>query len=64
MNPRLVHDTAVAIAQTCLDVVSSSVHPSCHKDVWDEFYTIAKAGIEAFCVYQDRINQRLRPLDN
>ena len=37
---RLQHDTAVAIAQACLDVVASCVHPSCHKDAWEAFYEL------------------------
>ena len=63
-NQRLQHDTAVAIAKACLDVVVSCVHPSCHKDAWDEFYMIAKSGIEAYCLQADRTDKRLRPFKN
>jgi hypothetical protein len=64
MNPRLQHDTAVAIANACLDVIATCVHPSCHQDAWEEFYQIAQAGIEAYCLHDDRMQRRLRPLDN
>jgi hypothetical protein len=64
MNARLQHDTAVAIAKACLDVIASCVHQSCHKDAWDEFYAIARAGIEAYELHVDRMQRRLRPTDN
>ena len=64
MNQRLQHDAAVAIAQACLDVVASCVHPSCHKEAWDEFYRIAVAGLEAFCIQAERMQQRLKPSAN
>jgi hypothetical protein len=64
MNQRLQHDTAAAIAKACLDVVASCIHPSCHKDAWDEFYMIAKSGIEVYEIKIERILHRLRPLQN
>jgi hypothetical protein len=63
-NQRLQHDAAVAIAKACLDVVASCIHPCCHKDAWDEFYMIAKSGIEAYEIQADRMLHRLRPLEN
>jgi hypothetical protein len=63
-NRRLQHDAAVAIAKACLDVVASCIHPSCHKDAWDEFYLIAKSGIEAYEIQADRMLHRLRPSRN
>lgn len=63
-NQRLQHDAAVAIATACLDVVASCIHPSCHKDAWDEFYMIAKSGIEAYEIQADRMQHRLRPSKN
>jgi len=63
-NQRLQHDAAVAIAKACLDVVASCIHPSCHKDAWDEFYMIAKAGIEAYEIRVERVQHRLHPSKN
>ena len=31
---------------------------------FDEFYVIAKAGIEAFCIQENRMLQRLNPTKN
>jgi len=64
MTKRLQHDAAVAIAKACLDVVASCVHPSCHKDAWDEFYLIAKSGIEDYEIQVDRMQHRLHPSNN
>jgi hypothetical protein len=61
---RLQHDAAVAIAQACLDAVASCVHPSCHKDAWQEFYQIARAGLESYEQMARRQEQRLRPSRN
>jgi hypothetical protein len=63
-NQRLQHDAATAIAQASLEVVESCVHPVCHKDAWEEFYRIALAGIEAYCLQQDRLQQRMNPTNN
>jgi hypothetical protein len=63
-NTRLQRDAAAAIAQASLDVVESCVHPSCHRDAWDEFFRIALAGIEAYCIQQDRMRHRLQPTSN
>jgi hypothetical protein len=63
-NQRLIHDAAVAIATACLDVVASCIHPSCHKDAWDEFYMIARSGIEAYEIQVNRTQHRLRPSKN
>lgn len=63
-NQRIQHDAAIAIAKACLDVVTSCVHPSCHKDAWEEFYLIVKAGIETYEIQNQRMLHRLRPCQN
>jgi hypothetical protein len=63
-NQRLQHDAAAAIAKACLDVVASCIHPCCHKDAWEEFYRIAKTGIETYEIHVDRMQHRLRPSRN
>ena len=64
MNQRLKHDTAVAIAQACLDVVASCIEPVCHPDAKEEFYHIAMAGMEALAIQEERMQQRLKPSTN
>ena len=63
-NQRLQHDAAFAIAKACLGVIASCVHPSCHKDAWEEFYLIAKAGIEAYEIQTHRMLHKLHSFNN
>jgi hypothetical protein len=63
-NQRLQHDAAAAIAKACLEVIASCIHPCCHKDAWEEFYRIAKIGIEAYEIQRQRMLQRLLPSRN
>ena len=64
MNQRLQHDCAMAMAKAILDVVASCVHPSCHKDAFEEFVAICQTGIDAYEIQVDRIQQRLHPCKN
>lgn len=64
VNQRLQHDAAVAIATTCLDVVSSCIHPALYQQAWESFYQAAKGGIEAYELQVDRMQQRLHPSKN
>lgn len=61
---RLRHDAAVAVAQANLNVVASQFPPSSHKDLWEQFYRIALAGLEALAIQEERMQQRLRPSRN
>jgi hypothetical protein len=63
-NQRLQHDAAVAIAKAYLDVIAPCIHPELHKQAWQWFYEVAKAGIEAYGVHVDRTQQRLHPSKN
>jgi len=63
-NQRFQHDAAVAIAKACLNVIASCVHPSCHKDAWEEFYMIVKSGIESYEIQTHRMLHRLHPSRN
>jgi hypothetical protein len=54
----------MAMAQAILDVVASCVHPSCHRDAFDEFVAICKAGVEAYEIQRERMQQRLKPSEN
>ena len=64
MSGRLTHDAAVAMAHALLD----RVKPCLREEEWrlalQEFYQICRAGIEAYNIQQDRMRQRIKPLDN
>ena len=63
-HERLINDTAMAIAQAMLDLVGPCIREETHSDAFAEFFTVAKAGLEAFCIQQDRMRQRLSPTKN
>jgi hypothetical protein len=59
MNQRLVHDTAVVMAKAILDIMKPCIREEEMRDAFSEFYVVCKAGIETFCIQQDRMQQRL-----
>jgi L-rhamnose mutarotase len=63
-NQRLQHDAAIAIAKACLDVIAPYIPPELHKQAWQSFYEVAKAGIEAYEIHVDRMQHRLHPSRN
>ena len=64
LNDRLAHDVAVAIAQATLDILENVIRPEDKLDAYSELYLIAKNGILAYCAQRERIQERLRPLEN
>jgi hypothetical protein len=63
-NPRLQHDAAFAMATALLDIVRDCIREDEHNDAFACFYETCKAGIEAFCIQQDRLFERLHPGKN
>jgi hypothetical protein len=63
-NQRLQHDAAVAIAKTCLGVISPCLPPALRQQAWKSFYQAAKWGIEAYELQVERMRQRLHPSKN
>jgi hypothetical protein len=64
-NPRLIHDTAYALALHLLRVFEPLLREEEKRDAFTECYEAAKAGIEAFCIQADREAVRLcRPSKN
>jgi hypothetical protein len=61
MNERLVHDAAMAMVQALIDQVGLPVEG---RPTVAEFYRICKAGIEAYEIGLNRMQRRLKPLDN
>jgi hypothetical protein len=64
VNERLVNDTVIAMAETLLDLISPSLREEEWRLAFDEFYVVCKAGIEAYCIQQDRLRERLNPMGN
>jgi hypothetical protein len=64
MNQRLCHDAAMAIATALLDTVRNCLREEEWLDARNEFYRIVLAGIEAMCIQDARMQQRLNPSSN
>jgi hypothetical protein len=64
MNQRLQHDTAFALAHVLLGIVQNCIRKDERRDAFDAFYDACRAGIEAYEVQVDRMQQRMKPLEN
>jgi hypothetical protein len=64
MNQRLVHDCALATAHALLKIVEPSLREADRLDALSEFYMACKAGIEAYCIQNERMLARLNPTRN
>jgi hypothetical protein len=64
MNTRLQHDAAFAMATALLEIVENCIREDERRDAFAEFYRVVHAGIEAFCVQDERMRQRLKPSNN
>jgi hypothetical protein len=62
MNQRLIHDTAFSTATMLLEVVGLCLPLEHQKAVFDEFYRVVKAGIEAHDLQQEQMENRLHPI--
>ncbi len=64
MNHRLIHDHAHLMAQEILATVRNRLYDHEHRDAWEQFCMIAKAGLERYEAERARMLHRLRPLNN
>jgi hypothetical protein len=58
-NQRLIHDIAYATALHLLQTVQGCLREEEHRDAFEEFYGIVKAGLEAFAIHDERRLERL-----
>jgi hypothetical protein len=63
-NQRLIHDVSRAMAFSMLTIVKPCLREEEQLEALNEFYVACRAGIESFCLQQERINNRLKPMDN
>jgi len=52
------------MATALLEIVQNCIREEDHRDAFAEFYRIAHAGIEAFCIQEERMQQRMTPSNN
>ncbi len=64
MNLRLQHDAALMITQHCIELLVNVLDEEQKQQATEGIYAISLAGIEAYEVQVDRMQKRLRPLQN
>lgn len=64
MFQRLVHDTAFTAATKLLEIVGLALPAEHQKDVFDEFYHVVRAAVEAYGIQDARERQRINPSRN
>jgi hypothetical protein len=52
------------MAKALLEIVQDCIREEEHRDALEEFYRVAHAGLEAFCIQDERMRQRLKPSRN
>jgi hypothetical protein len=63
-QPRVMHDAAMAMAACLVERVGGCLREEECKDAFEEFYRVCVAGLEAYEIQLNRIERRLKPLDN
>jgi hypothetical protein len=63
MNRRLCHDVAL-MTQHCIELLVNLLDEEQKSQARDGIYEICLAGIECYEMQADRIERRLRPLNN
>lgn len=64
MNRRLCHDVALMMTQHCIELLVNVLDEEQKLQARDGIYAICLAGIECYETHADRVQRRLRPLNN
>jgi hypothetical protein len=64
MNQRQVNARAYVMAQELLDLCQNLLDPENRQMAFEAFYELSKRHLECFCLEQERMLARLRPLKN
>ena len=60
-NQRLIHDVAYATSRHILELIAGCISEEDHPDAFAAVYERVKAGIEAYEIQNNRMEQRLKP---
>lgn len=63
-NQRLKNQAAFLMAQHCVELLINVLDEEQMRQARQGFYEICVAGLEIYCIHSDRMQQRLRPLQN
>lgn len=61
---RLKHDCAWVLSQHILEIFAGCLRESDQADAFAEVYQRCRAGFEAFCIQEERMQRRLQPSKN
>ncbi len=63
MNRRLINQSAFDLARTLTGQVAGNLGEEELRQRFEECFKTCRAGLEAFCLHQQRIHQQLHPLE-
>jgi hypothetical protein len=63
VNRRLINEVAFLTARELLGKIAHNYREEEHRDIFEEFFETCKAGMESYCLHEQRIQQQLRPLE-
>ena len=64
MNQRQVNSRSFVMAQELVDLCQNLIEPQDRGMAFDAFFELSKRHLEAFCLEQERMMMRLRPMQN
>jgi hypothetical protein len=64
MNPRMIHDRAFVMTKEIVGKIAHNYREEELRDMFEEFFAVCKDGLQALCLEQERLDQRLRPTNN
>ena len=64
MNQRQVNSRSFVMAQELVDLCQNLIAPEDSHIAFEAFFDLSKRHLEAFCLEQERMMMRLRPMQN
>ncbi len=61
MNRRLINETAFTMTRALLGMIAHNFREEEHRDIFEEFFNVCKAGLEAHCLQDARMQHHLHP---
>jgi hypothetical protein len=64
MNQRMMNARAFVMTQELVDLCQNILAPEERQMAFEAFFDVCKNHLEVICIEQDRMQRRLRPLNN
>jgi len=64
VNQRQVNTRSILIGQELVEVCGNILDPSERQAAFEAFYEVCKRHLELFCLEQEQMQRRLRPMSN